>query len=252
MKIAITGKGGVGKTTFASILCQVLVKDGYKVFAVDADPDANFGLGLGFSKELLSEIVPITKMQDLISERTNSKPGSRDMFKLNPKVDDLPDIHSKVHNGVKLLTIGTVESGGSGCFCPQNTFVKRLLSHIVLDVKDVVVMDMEAGIEHIGRGIAEAFDVFIVVVEPGIRSIKTYQQVKDLAKDIGVKKVVAVGNKIKNQADKDFILSHITDCLGFITYRGEVSASDRYGSSAYDASADTVKEVVAIKQQLFK
>ena len=250
MKIAVTGKGGVGKTTFAAILSRLYADDGYKVMAVDVDPDANLGLGLGFPESLLKEITPISEMKDLIQERTNSKPGTYStMFKLNPKVDDIPDQYSVQYYGVKLLTMGTVDTGGSGCFCAQNTLVKRLMSHLILENEDVVIMDMEAGLEHIGRGTAENVDVFFVVVEPGIRSIQTFHQVKKLAEDIGVANVYVVGNKVKNDADKEFIESHAGECLGFMSYLEEIKESDRYGSSPYDLCKKTVEEVAEVRRR---
>ena len=168
MKIAVTGKGGVGKTTFSSMLSRMFADDGYRVVSVDADPDANLGLALGFPKEVYETIVPISEMKNLVNERTSAETGTfNKMFKLNPKVDDIPDKYCKEYNGVRLLTLGTVDSGGSGCVCPEHVLLKRLCSHLILQNKDVVVMDMEAGIEHLGRGTAQGVDAFIVVVEPG-------------------------------------------------------------------------------------
>ena len=196
MKIAITGKGGVGKTTFSSILSRMFAEDGYRVVAVDADPDANLALALGFPKEVYDSIVPISEMKNFVADRTASSVGSfGKMFKLNPKVDDIPENYCKEYNGVRLLTLGTVDSGGSGCVCPEHVLLKRLCSHLILQNKDVVVMDMEAGIEHLGRGTAESVDAFIVVVEPGERSLQTYRKVKKLGKDIGVKKIFVVDRK---------------------------------------------------------
>ena len=174
MKIAITGKGGVGKTTFCSILARLYAEEGRKVLAVDVDPDANLGLALGFPQEELKQIVPISKMKEMVAERTCSKDESfSKMFTLNPKVDDIPDKYAKEHNGVRLLTLGTVDVGGSGCVCPEHVLLKRLIMHLVLRSDEVVILDMEAGIEHLGRGTAEGGDDFIVVIEPGARSIQT-------------------------------------------------------------------------------
>ena len=144
MKIAVTGKGGVGKTTFSSMLSRMFADDGYRVVAVDADPDANLGLALGFPREVYESITPISEMKKLVSERTSAETGTfNKMFKLNPKVDDIPDVYCKEHNGVRLLTLGTVDSGGAGCVCPEHVLLKRLCSHLILQNKDVVVMDME-------------------------------------------------------------------------------------------------------------
>ncbi|WP_419749143.1 AAA family ATPase [Terrisporobacter petrolearius] len=253
MKIAITGKGGVGKTTFSSILSRMFAEDGYRVVAVDADPDANLASALGFTKEVYESIVPIADMKDVISDRTSSQSGTfNKMFKLNPKVDDIPQKYCKEHNGVRLLTLGSVDYGGSGCVCPEHVLLKRLCSHLILQNKDVVIMDMEAGIEHLGRGTAQGVDAFVVVVEPGERSIQTYRKVKQLGGDIGVRKVFVVGNKIRNNEDEEFIKSNLEDgdLLGFINYNQEVINSDRNNKSPYDESVYTRKQVNLIKKKL--
>ncbi|MGL5642818.1 MAG: AAA family ATPase [Paraclostridium sp.] len=253
MKIAITGKGGVGKTTFSSMLSRMFADDEYRVLAVDADPDANLGLALGFPKETYESIVPISDMKNLVSERTAAETGTfNKMFKLNPKVDDIPEKFCKEHNGVRLLTLGTVDSGGSGCVCPEHVLLKRLCSHLILQNNDVVVMDMEAGIEHLGRGTAQGVDAFIVVVEPGERSLQTYRKVKKLGTDIGVKKVFVVGNKVRNKEDENFIKDNLQDgeLLGFISYNQDVIDSDRSSKSPYDVSLDTKNQINVIKNRL--
>lgn len=253
MKIAITGKGGVGKTTFSSMLSRMFADDEYRVLAVDADPDANLGLALGFPKETYEAIVPISDMKNLVSERTAAETGTfNKMFKLNPKVDDIPEKFCKEHNGVRLLTLGTVDSGGSGCVCPEHVLLKRLCSHLILQNNDVVIMDMEAGIEHLGRGTAQGVDAFIVVVEPGERSLQTYRKVKKLGMDIGVKKVFVVGNKVRNKEDENFIKDNLQDgeLLGFISYNQDVIDSDRSSKSPYDVSLDTKNQINVIKNRL--
>ena len=245
MKIAITGKGGVGKTTFASMISRMFADEGYRVVAVDADPDANLALALGFPKDVYESIVPISEMKKLVSERTATSEGTvNKMFKLNPKVDE--------HNGVGLLTLGTVDTGGSGCVCPEHVLLKRLCSHLILQSKDVVVMDMEAGIEHLGRGTAQGVDAFIVVVEPGERSLQTYRKVKKLGNDIGVKKVYVVGNKMRNDEDIEFIKNNLEDgeALGFVHYNQQVIDSDRANQSPYDISEATRNEIREIKNRL--
>lgn len=253
MKIAITGKGGVGKTTFSSVLSRMFADDGYRVIAVDADPDANLALALGFPKEVADSLVPISEMKKLVSDRTAAEAGSfGKMFKMNPKVDDIPENYCKEHNGVRLLTLGTVDSGGSGCVCPEHVLLKRLCSHLVLQNKDVVIMDMEAGIEHLGRGTAQGVDAFIVVVEPGERSLQTYRKVKKLGHDIGVKQVFVVGNKVRNEEDEKFIANNVDELgiLGYIRYNQEVIDSDRANQSPYDSSEQTKSEIMKIKDKL--
>lgn len=253
MKIAITGKGGVGKTTFSAMLSRIYADEGYRVLAVDADPDANLALALGFPKNIIEEIIPISEMKNLVNERTGSTPDNfGKMFRINPKVDDIPDRYCTEFNGVKILTMGTVDTGGSGCVCPEHILLKRLTSHLILQNKDVVIMDMEAGIEHLARGTAQGVDAFIVVVEPGERSLQTYRKVKKLGEDLGVHKVYVVGNKIRNKQDEEFILSNIDngESLGFIYYNQNVINSDRENLSPYDNSIETIAEIKKIKDKL--
>ena len=255
MKIAITGKGGVGKTTFSSMLSRLFADDGYRVVAVDADPDANLALALGFPKEVADSITPISEMKNLVSERTAADAGSfGKMFRMNPKVDDIPEKYCKEYNNVRLLTMGTVDSGGSGCVCPEHVLLKRLTSHLILQNKDVVIMDMEAGIEHLGRGTAQGVDAFIVVVEPGERSLQTYRKVKKLGDDIGVKKVLVVGNKMRNVEDEKFISENVenSELLGFIHYNQDIIDSDRLNKSPYDSNINVINQINIIKDKLIK
>ena len=250
MKVAITGKGGVGKTTFAAILARLYAEQGRSVLAADVDPDANLGLALGFSEEELAQIIPISSQRKLVEERTGVSEQNRGMFfKLNPKVDDIPDRFAKLKNGVKLLVLGTVETAGSGCVCPENVLLKQIISHLMLQKDDVVVLDMEAGLEHLGRGTSSVMDQFIVVIEPGARSIQTYGNVKRLATQLGVRKVRVVANKVRDEKDEEFIRSRIPaeDFLGFIHYNSEVIDADRQGVSPYDMSQKAVDEVRKIK-----
>ena len=191
MKIAVTGKGGVGKTTIAATLARLYAAEGRKVLAADVDPDANLGLALGFSEEELDSIVPISKMRKLVEERTEATPDNR-FYKLNPKVDDIPEKYGRTCNGVKLLVLGTVETANSGCVCPEHVMLKRIINNLVLHRDDVVILDMEAGLEHLGRGTTEGMDYFVVVIEPGARSVQTYKNVKRLAEGLGIHQVHVV------------------------------------------------------------
>ena len=253
MKIAVTGKGGVGKTTLAATLARMYAAEGNHVLAADVDPDANLGLALGFTDEELEEIIPITEMRELIKERTGADEFNQ-MYRLNPKVDDIPDKYAKEKNGVKLLLLGTVDTAGRGCVCPEHVMLKRIISHLMLRSSDVVIMDMEAGLEHLGRGTADSMDRFIVVVEPGARSIQTYHQIKKLAGDLGIRKVSVVANKVQNEADEAFVEREIPaeDLLGMIHYSHEVAAADRDAQSPYDAAPQAVEEIRKIKQIIDK
>lgn len=231
MKVAITGKGGVGKTTLSSTLARLYADEGRVVLAADVDPDANLGLALGLSQQEVDEIIPISKMRTLVEERTGADPSNK-FYKLNPYVADIPEKFAKEVNGVRLLVMGTVDVGGSGCVCPEHVMLKAILSSLTYRKDDVVIMDMEAGLEHLGRGTASNMDQFIVVIEPGSRSVQTYHNVKRLAKDLGVKQVRVVANKIRDGADEEFIRQSIPaeDLLGFIHYNPEIMDADRQGN----------------------
>ena len=253
MKIAVTGKGGVGKTTFAATLARLYAEEGKHVLAADVDPYANFGLALGFPEDVLDSIVPITKMRKLVQERTGANENNQ-FYKLNPKVDDIPDTYSKTYNGVKLLVLGTVDTAGSGCVCPEHVILKRIISHLVLRSDDVVILDMEAGLEHLARGTTAGMDQFVVVIEPGARSIQTYKNVKRLAADLGIRQVRVVANKVRSDEDEAFIRARIPeeDLLGFVHYNPEVIDADRQGLSPYDVSASATDEIRKIKEKIDK
>ena len=248
MKVAITGKGGVGKTTLSSTLARLYAEQGRTVLAADVDPDANLGLALGLSQEEVDKIIPISKMRTLVEERTGANEANR-FFKLNPYVADIPEKFSKDVNGVKLLVMGTVDVGGSGCVCPEHVMLKAVLSNLSFRKDDVVVMDMEAGLEHLGRGTASNMDQFIVVIEPGSRSVQTYHNVKRLASDLGVQKVRVVANKIRDEKDEEFIRKSIPaeDFLGFIHWNPEIMDADRQGKSPYDFCPTAIEEIRKIK-----
>ncbi len=245
MKLAVSGKGGVGKTTFSSLLARTLSKTGKKVLAIDADPDANLAGALGIPDS--TQITPIADMKELIFERTGAQAGTiGGFFKLNPKVDDIPDTMSIRLDNIKLMRLGSVKKGGSGCLCPESTLLKALVTHVVLGRDEVVIMDMEAGIEHLGRATAQAVDRLIVVVEPGRRSIETARHIKKLAAEIRLNHVAVVGNKIRGEKDEAFLKEHLPDFdfLGFIPYDDALIEADLDGRSPYDTNAGA-KQIVS-------
>ena len=248
MKLAITGKGGVGKTTLSSTLARLYAAEGRTVLAADVDPDANLGLALGMSQEEVDSITPISKMHALAKERTGASDDNK-FYKLNPYVADIPELYAKTVNGVKLLVMGTVDVGGTGCVCPEHVMLKSILSALTYRKNDVVIMDMEAGLEHLGRGTAMNMDQFVVVIEPGARSVQTYRNVKRLAADLGVKRVRVVANKIRDDQDEAFIRSAIPaeDLLGCIHYNTEIMDADRQGKSPYDFCPAALDEIRKIK-----
>jgi len=255
MKIAISGKGGVGKTTFTGVLARILSDRGYTVITVDADPDANLGSAIGFTAEETATVRPIAEMADLIEERTGARPGSMGgIFKLNPVVNDIPENYSLKKERIRLLTLGRAKKGGSGCYCPEGVFLKQLLGHLLLQSKEVVLLDMEAGIEHLSRGSTRGVDAFIVIVEPGKRSLQTAADVKRMASDLGVKTIFVVGNKASSEAERQFLQEHFKEdeLLGILSYDRAVIDADLKGVSPYDTKAGVIRETEEILDRLWK
>lgn len=253
LKVAFGGKGGVGKTTVTSLIARCLAakKADRSVIAIDADPVANLAAGLGISAT--EPITPIAELSELIAERTGAEPGTMGgFFTLNPKVDDIPDRFSLEKDGVKLLVMGTVKSGGSGCICPESTILKALMTHLVLYRDDIVLMDMEAGVEHLGRATSSAVDALVIVVNPGARSRVAANQIKKLGEDIGIKKIVVLANRVRDEVDKQLIKDSLPgfEILGFLPEMDEIVDADRYGTRPYDNIAEAPAELLAIAEKL--
>lgn len=252
MKIAISGKGGVGKSTIAAAIALSAAKNGARVLALDADPDANFASALGIPWEEQEKIVPISKRIELIEERTGAKIDTYGkVFKLNPDVSDVADKFATSHNGVSLLVLGAVKKGGGGCACPESTFIRSLVNDLVLFKDDTLVMDMEAGIEHLGRATSQGVDLMLVVVEPGQRAIDCARTVMRMAGEIGVQNVAFIGNKVNGAEDEQFIKDALPggNILGFIPYSETIRKADRDGVTVLDAADEdlrrTLEEIIA-------
>ena len=254
MKIAISGKGGVGKTTLAAALSLLMAQKGQRILAVDADPDANLAAALGISKEQQRTIIPISRQVALIEERTGAKVKQYgQVFKLNPEVSDIAEKFATIHNGVALLVLGAIEGGGTGCACPESTLIRALITDLVLYKDDALIMDMEAGIEHLGRGTARGVDAMIIVLEPGQRSIDSAHRVIRMAGEIGLKNIQLVANKIYDQKDEKFIREAFPDhrLLGIIPFSEKFRQSDRNGQSVlYNLDSALLKNFENILKQL--
>ena len=252
MKIAISGKGGVGKTTLSSGLARLLASQGRHVIAIDADPDANLATALGADLETAAACVPLSEMDDLIEERTGARPGQGGMFRMNPDVSDVVDTCGMDIDGVTLLKMGTIERGGSGCMCSEGVFLKVFTRDLLVNRDDVAILDMEAGIEHLGRGTAESVDILIVVVEPGARSIQTALQVQGLAADIGVNDVVAVGNRVRSEGDIEYLRDALDPLplLGTMPDSESVRQADREGRSPFGVNSELTEALEEIASAL--
>jgi CO dehydrogenase maturation factor len=229
MKIAISGKGGVGKTTLAALLAQVYAEAGRNVLAVDADPSPCLAGALGFPDELQAKLHPISEMDDLIYERTGAKPGTTGgFFTINPRVDDIPERFSVAYRDVRLLEMGSVDTGGSGCICPESAMLKTLFTHLLFRKDDVLILDMYAGVDFV--------DAMLIVVEPTRRSLGTATQIKSLAEDIGLTRFWLIGNKIRDEAETTFLMSETPEIpvLGMLPADMGVQEADRLGIPVYD------------------
>jgi len=245
LKIAISGKGGVGKSTVAAAIALSLARRGERVLALDADPDANLASALGISGEEQEKIVPIAQQLALIEERTGAKVNEYGkVFRLNPEVSDVAEKFAYAHNGIELLVLGGVKGGGTGCACPENTFIRALVTDLILYKNQSLVMDMEAGIEHLGRGTAQGVDVMLVVLEPGKRSVDCAKTVMRMCAEIGIQRLLFVANKISYDADIDYLKTALPDVefTAFLPYSEALRAADRDGLSVLDSMTPEVQK----------
>lgn len=251
MKIAISGKGGVGKTTLAAAMAWLFAhEDNKKVFAIDADPAPNLALALGVEGH--EKIMPIIDMKELIKERTGATSEEYGkFFRLNPTVADLPEKLWVEKDGVRLMVLGAIQRGGGGCACPESVFLKSMINHIILQRDEVAVADMEAGVEHLGRASVKGVNALIVVVEPTLPSVEVAHRIKKLAADIGLKAVFAVGNKVQNDEQRDFIKEHLGDIpvLGFLSYNPSIPAAGLKGTPVQE-DRQLMEEVGAVVKRL--
>lgn len=250
MKIAISGKGGVGKTTVASTLVRLFAETHNTVFAVDADPDACLAAAVGIDDEQIESVKPLVELKEVIDERM----GTGALYPINPKVDDVLDDYSIPLGNIRFLRMGAIKQGGSACYCRENNFLSAVMSALLLDKDDVVVMDMGAGIEHLTRGTARGVDVMLVVIEPSKNSVNTAKTVKQLAKDLGIEKVRFIGNKIRNQKEKEFVLNQFDadEILGFIPFDDDVWESSMDKGPAAEPGGELLRNMKKIKEKLLQ
>jgi len=253
MKLAISGKGGVGKSTLSALLAQVYADQGRSVLAVDADPSPCLAGALGYPDQKRARLSPISEMNQLIEERTGAKPGTMGgFFTINPRVDDIRDRFSVEHRGVHLLEMGSVDMGGSGCICPESAMLKTLFTHLLFRDEDVLILDMYAGVEHLGRATVDFVDAMIIVVEPTRRSLGTARQIKKLANDIGLDRLWLMGNKVRNADEIAFIEAQSPGIpiLGFLPADLKVQEADRLGIPVYDHVPELKEEAKKMSDKL--
>jgi len=259
LKLSVAGKGGVGKTFIAATLSRLLARDGYNVLAVDADPNINLASSLGIPREEAERIVPLSENSELIEERTGVRPGSTygAIFRMTPTVNDIVDRFGVVGpDGVKLLVMGTVKGADKGCMCPAHALLRVLMQHLLIQRKDIVIMDMEAGLEHLGRGTARRMDSMLVVVEPGMKSIETLRRIRVLASELEIREVLAVGNKIRSEEERRFIEERMRDAdipiAAHIPYDQGVIEADIQGRSPLDLNegSPAILSIIKLKEFL--
>jgi len=254
MKLAIAGKGGSGKSTIAGALALLQARRGGRVLAVDADPDANLASALGVPMERQREIVPIAQRRALIEERTGAKVRQYgQMFKMNPEVSDIADEYALVHDGVALLVLGAIEAGGTGCACPESVLIRALVTDLVLYKDEALVMDLEAGVEHLGRGTARGVDVMLLVVEPSRMSVECAERVVRMAGDIGITDVRVIANKITSPDDEEWLRAALPGhrLAASIPSSGGIRDADRDGRSSLDGmDAETLRRLEGLLRSL--
>jgi CO dehydrogenase maturation factor len=251
LKIAIGGKGGVGKTTFCAGLSQLFAESGFDVLAIDADPNANLALAFGIPSE--QSPIPLIKMKDLIAERTGTgRDAVGTYFKLNPKVSDLPEKYWLNFDGLKLLVLGAITQGGAGCACPEGAFLKALLTYTILQRQELVLIDLAAGVEFLGRASVQGIDALVVVVEPGGRSIETANNMAKMAVDLGIKNVAAVGNRISDTTEIEIIKSQLKDItlLGTVSYSKSIQQADLKRTPVVKADEEFMQQLREVKGAL--
>jgi len=256
VKIAVSGKGGVGKTLVAGILACFFAKEGLRTIAIDADPSPNLALTLGLSPEKARDIVPVSENKELVSSKTETEFSG--VYRLSFTVDDIvKDLSVETPCNVNLMVMGTVRSMGSGCTCPANAVVRALLRHLIVERDEVVILDMEAGVEHLGRGTAKQVDTMLIVTDSSIKSLETAKHIDKLASGAGIKQILLVGNKIANEnqrnAIKEFAEKNGLHLLAFMPFDEQVAEVEMRGETPLKyANSPAVQAVQKMGKELLQ
>lgn len=246
MKLAISGKGGVGKTTLTALMAISLVDRGYRVTAIDADPNPNLAAALGIPS---APITPLLELREEIEQRVG---GTNGIVLLNPRVDDLIERVAVVHNGIRLVVAGAITRGGAGCACPQSVLLRRVIEFLTLERGQALLVDLEAGLEHLGRRSAHAADALLVVVDPSRASLETAGRIRRLAADIGIAQVLGVANRVRSYADEAYMASHLDglELIGAIPYSEALIEAERTGRQAAVVDAAAAEAVARLTDAL--
>ncbi len=239
MKLAVSGKGGVGKTTIAASIARFLEDEGYQVYAIDGDPDANLAAML----DIEENIKPLVELEDLIREKVGEKGG---LYTLNPDVDDVLDEYAVKKGKINFLRMGEVKKASSSCYCPENSFLRAIMNSLVFKRDEAVVLDMGAGIEHLTRGTSAGVDLMIIVCEPSRISLETAQTIRDLAEEAGIEKFVYIANKVREEKEAELIAEELgTDLLGTISFKEELLTSGLSRSSSNELLEEDIARIFA-------
>lgn len=244
MKLAVTGKGGVGKTTISALIAHAFRSSGHSVVAIDCDPDSNLLACMGYPHP--ETVKPLVELHALIEEKMGVKPGTTGgMFRLNPFVADIPDRYAIDIDGIRVLVAGAVKKGGTGCYCPENSLIRALISHLLVDDTTDLVLDMEAGVEHLSRGTISTVDSLLIVVEPGLRSVETAFRVTDMAADLGLNRISAIGNKIRNDGDVKFLRKAMKgiELVGFLPYDDRIREAE-IGKRPVESASEEIQAAI--------
>lgn len=239
MKIAISGKGGVGKTTIMALVARELKKRGKEVLVIDADPSPHMAQTLGLKK--LDSITPVADMKKLLAERSQKTPGSP-FYQLNPKVDDLLHDYMLDENGYKLMVLGAIQTADGGCACPENHVLRKMLKKLLLTASQAVLLDMEAGVEHLGRGTVAGVDHLLIVVIPSKSSIRTAQKIERLAREVEIPNIWYVANLVQDDDDRQFLKNELnSEPIAFFPDSRTLRKAERNGQAIVDIEDDLDK-----------
>lgn len=257
MKIAVSGKGGVGKTFVAGVLADFFVKKGFKVLAIDADPSPNLALTLGIPLDEANKIVPVSENSQLLESKTRT--NFEGVYRLSFTVDDIVEKFGvKSPYGMNLLVMGTIRSAGAGCTCPANAVIRALLRHLIVERDEVVVMDMEAGVEHMGRGTAKRVDTMLIVADSSLKSLETAKKIYGLATEAGIKNAFIIGNKVRDSSEgemiKRFAAKNKISILDLVPHDETILKADREGETPlkYAKDSEGIAAIQRIGEKLLK